>query len=149
MAIYKSAELLKMISEIINEGYKYVDVNESEGFEDEDGDGLPLGLSFEAIDEDLAGIDFECVNSCDFPTESDITTPEHFHADDFCGTISFTYGEILTIKQSLGNSLEYFKEISNDPETSKDMLSDVKTASITYRNLQAKLAKFLKGFKIS
>jgi len=153
MATYKSTELLKMISEIVNDGYKYVDVSEWEGDKPDDKDGeyddLPTYLSFEAIDEDLAGIDYESVYSCDFPNESDIATPELFHGNDYCSSIAFTFDEIFTIKHALDNSLEYFKECANDPKVSKDILSEIKSASISCRNLQAKLAKLLKGFKIS
>lgn len=156
MAIYKSAELLKMISEIVNDGYKYVDVTELEGTlpdpnddEDDEYDDLPTALSFEVIDEHLAGIDYESVNSCDFPTVNDIHAPEHFHGKDICGSITFTFDEIFTIKHATDNALEYFKECSEDPEIPKDILAEIKTSTISCRNLQAKLAKFLKGFKIS
>lgn len=156
MAIYKSAELLKMISEIVNDGYKYVDVSELEGSspdpdDDEDGeyDDLPTSLNFEAIDENLVGIDYESVDSCEFPSESDIDAPEHFHGNDICGSIAFTFDEIFTIKHATDNALEYFKECSKEPKIPKDTLSEIKASSISCRNLQAKLAKFLKGFKIS
>lgn len=149
MATYKSAELLKMISEIINDGYKYVEVYESEGFEDEEGDGLPTGLSFNAISSEFETIDYECVDSCKSPTESDIDSPQHFKGSDICGSVSFTFDEIFTIKHSVDNALEYFKECTKDPKTSKDALSEIKSSSISCRNLQSKLAKLIKGFKIS
>jgi hypothetical protein len=156
MAIYKSAELLKMISEIVNDGYKYVDVTELEGSlpdpsDDEDGeyDDLPTSLCFEVIDEHLAGIDYESVDSCEFPTVSDIHAPEPFHGNDICGSIAFTFDEIFTIKHATDNALEYFKECSEDPEIPKDILAEIKTSTVSCRNLQAKLAKLLKRFKIS
>lgn len=156
MAIYKSDELLKMISEIVNDGYKYVDVSEMEGFEpdpdDEDYDefeDLPTHLNFEVIEDDLVSNDYDCVYSCKFPSESDIANPQRFHGNDYCSSISFTFDEIFTVKHAVDNSLEYFKECSKDPEISKEILAEIKSSSISCRNLQAKLVKFLKKFKIS
>lgn len=156
MAIYKSTELLKMISEIVNNGYKYVDVSELEGFspdpdddEYDEFDDLPSYLHFDVIEDDLTTSDYECVYSCKFPSESDIVASEHFHGNDICSSIAFTFEEIFTIKHAIDNALEYFKECSKDTKTPKDILSEIKSSSISCRNLQAKLAKLLKGFKIS
>lgn len=143
MATYKVNDLLNQICEIIDDGYEYVDIIELEADE-----YSPTGLSFEALDE-YSSIGYDGVESCEMPEDYDSDAPRTVCSDDFCKYISFTYAEIATLKHAIDNALEYFKECSKDPSLSRDALSEIKASSVDCRNLQAKLAKFFKKFKIS
>ncbi len=148
MAVYKSTDILKVISEITSDGFKYVDVYELEGSSDEDGDAI-TSLNFEAVADEFSAVGYDSVYSCGDPTDSEIEAPESFHNDDFCGLVSFTFGEIFTINHAVNNALEYFKELSKDTSIPRETLEHIKSSSVSCRNLQAKLVKFLKDFNIS
>lgn len=142
MATYKTSELLKQIGEIINDGYEYVEVDELKA-----DDEIPASLSFEAIGE-FETIGYDGVDSCEASEDYDFDAPFFkFSPDDLCGNIAFTFNEIFTIKLAIDNALEYMKECSKDTSCSKELLSQMKEDAIDYRNLQAKLAKFLKHIK--
>lgn len=143
MAIYQTQELLNQISEILSDGYKYVEVTELDGDEEED---FPVSLNFSAIESSFSGIDYEGVDSCDIPEDYDSDSDTFTVSRDDFVPISFTFREICTLKQSVDNALEYLKECSNDPSYSKETLDDIKSSSVRMRNLQAKLAQFLKRF---
>lgn len=145
MAIYKASDLFNQISQIINDGYTYVDITELEA-DDED----PASLSFDVIEDAFCSIDYESVSATELPENYNSETSRPvFGMDDFCGDISFTYKEIFVIKQSLDNALEYLKDCSNDPSCSKEVLADIKSSSVLMRNLQAKLAKRFKNYSVS
>lgn len=144
MATYKSSELFQMISEIVNEGYQYVNIYEGKDDETEPSEYL----NFEAIDEDLAGIEYDSVDSCAFPSESSVNTPEQFSGDDPCA-VSFTINEFFTIMNAVDNALEYFKELSKDTKLPRETRDQIKASSVSCRNLQAKLAKANKRINVS
>lgn len=142
MATYKVQDLFNQLSEIINDGYEFVDVYESEADDD-----FPTSLSFEAIDE-YENIGYDGVESCEIPPDHDFNSiSTTVRTDSYCSSIVFTYDEIFTIEHAVNNALEYFKECSKDPSYSKEVLAEIKASSIKCRNLQAKLAKYLKRFK--
>ena len=136
MAIYKTRELQERLCELSEDGCPYVEISELEAAE-----GFPVALSFKAVTPDEY-IDYDIVSSCELPPEKDFfsfkLTPQ-----DLCHEISFSYEELITIHHAVTNALEYFKECEKDPQTSKDVKRNIKSASVKCRNLQAKLIKFL------
>ena len=145
MATYKTSDLLKLLTQIISEGYEYIDIYEIEADDD-----CPAALSFEAIESEYSSIDYDSVESSTVPADYDSkTSTRHVSPDDPCGDIIFTYKEIFTLAHAVDNALEYLKECSKDPSYSKDVLSEIKSASIDIRNLQAKIKKLLSHYKIS
>ena len=144
MAIYKTSDLLELLCQIINDGYEFVDIAEFEA-----DDEFPAHLSFDAIENEFSSVDYEEIDSTEFPDGYDF---EHsvrtFKPDDFCGSIPFTFKEIFTIAHAVDNALEYIKECSKDPSYSKDIIEEMKSSSVEMRNLQAKLAKHLKRYSV-
>ena len=143
MAIYKTSELFNKLAQMINDGYEYVDISESDG-----DDEMPSILCFEAIVNDFECCDYESLGSHILPEDYDVEAPisRTINASDFCSGIIFTYKEIFALNHAVNNALEYFKECSKDP-ANKELLSEIKSASVNCRNLQAKFAKFLKRFR--
>lgn len=159
MAIYKASELLNQISEIINDGYSYIDIIELEGDDcDDDTDNcddneiIPTSLSFQAIG-DFAGIDnglfddgffdYGSIDSCDYSDDDDSELDLNSTAP-----ITFNYQEVLVLKQSIDNALVHLKACSEIENCPKDTLDHIKTSSIAMRNLQAKLKKFINSVKV-
>lgn len=138
MAVYKTMDLLKMLSELINEGYEYVDISEEDS-DDED----PVSLYFEGIEDAYSNVDFDSVYSCELPEDYDGDSWEINQNDPF--PHMFTYNEIFTIDQALSNALQYYKEISQDKSCPRDTRDSIKRASVDCRNLEAKLAKIFKS----
>lgn len=143
MAIYQTQELLNQISEILSDGYKYVEITELDADEEED---IPVSLNFSAIESSFSEIDYESVDSCKIPKDYDSDSDTFPVSGDDYVPISFTFKEVCTLKQSVDNALEYLKECSKDTSYSKETLDDIKASSVRMRNLQAKLAQFLKLF---
>ena len=141
MATYKTSELFNKLSELINDGYEYVDI-----FCCEADDEFPESLTFEAIASDYEHVDFEDVESCETPDDYDMETSDRiFNVNDFCA-LPFTYKEIFPLMHAVDNALEHFKECVDKPEN-KDIRSDIKRSSVECRNLQAKFKKFVKNFE--
>ena len=143
MATYKIYDLIEKLYEISADGYEYVDI-----FESECDDEYPASLSFSAISNDSLGIDYEEIESCEIPDNYDYEeSTRKINSADFCLQLPFTYQEIFTIKHAVDNALEYFKECIENPEISKDIKTEIKTSSVSCRNLQAKINKFLSKLK--
>lgn len=141
MATYKTSDLYNIISELMNDGYEYVDVLSLDAAEDS-----PEALSFDAIEDSCSSTEYEIIESCEVPDDYDFS--EHstrpIAPTDYCCELNFTYEEIALIKHATDNALEYFKELLKDPKQSKEIVKDIKQSSVKCRNLQAKLSKFLK-----
>lgn len=143
MATYKISDLINTLHEIASDNYEYVDILEL----DED-DDMPASLSFSAISDSFSEVDYESVDSVEIPENYDSETSSRLFApSDICPDLLFTFNEIFTLKQALDNALEYMKECSKDPSCSRETLEDIKKASISARNLQAKFAKFMSHLK--
>ena len=141
MATYKTSELFNKLSELINDGYEYVDIICCEA-----DDEFSESLAFEAIASDVESLDFEDVESCEIPDGYDVESSEHtFNINDFCA-LPFTYKEIFSLMNAVDNALEYLKECVDKPEN-KSLRSEIKQSSVECRNLQAKFRKFTKNFK--
>lgn len=138
MAIYKTEELLERFYQLICDGYEYVEISE-----DESEDDIPC-LAFEIVDNGIPGF-YPDINSCD-----DSISNFHFDANysnvdrnSLCSSMMFTYDEIFTIHHSINNALEYFKECEQDPSCTRETRDSIKRTSVSCRNLQAKLNKFI------
>lgn len=105
-------------------------------------DDFPASLSFSASDPDdeFCEIDYETVDSV---SEDDPCTI----GDKTC--YAFTATELSTIHHALTNALEYFKEClaNKDGLYDGNTLDEIKTSSVSCRNLQAKVGKVLNSFK--
>lgn len=145
MATYKTVDLINRLSELINDGYEYVDITELDADEE-----FPSCLSFSAIEDSSSSVDFEEIDSVELPEDYDYyTTDSHkVKGTDTCLTISFTYQELAFLKFAVDDALEYAKECSKNPSISRDELSSIKSTSVHWRNLQAKFAKFNKHARI-
>ena len=139
MAIYKTSDLLNMLSEIINDGYEYVEVMELDAEDD-----IPAALNFSAIDSDDCSIDYDNVESVEIPDDYDYVLRIHPQPDDICHIINFTYEELFSIHHAINNALEYMKDCLKDPSCTREIRDEIKSSSIEWRNLQAKFAKFFK-----
>lgn len=141
MAYYKTRDLLNRLHEIYDDGYPLVEVSLMEADDD-----FPESLHFDATEpESYECVDYEEVESCEDPDNPDSLTFT-IHPDDPCHQITFTYSEIDTIFNAVGNALEYFKQESKNRSNPRETLDEIKATSIRCRNLQAKLIKFLKNF---
>lgn len=145
MATYKTIELIDKLSELINDGYEYVDINELDADEE-----FPESLTFEAIESNSSSIDYEDVESVIVPEDYDYQRGYHkVKGTDSCLTLSFTYNEISYLSHAIDNVLQFTKEYIKDPSCSKEEIADIKASSIHWRNLQAKFAKFFKNLRIN
>lgn len=145
MATYKVSDLITKLHEIASDNYEYVDILELDGDEEED---MPVSLSFYAIANDFEEVGFEEVEAVDIPENYDVeTSVRKFSPSDICPDMLFTFDEIFTLKQALDNALKYMKECSNDPSCPKTTREDIKKASISTHNLQAKFAKYMSQLK--
>lgn len=145
MATYKTIELINRLSELVNNGYEYVDLSIIEADED-----LPEALHFDAIESDACSVDYEEIDSVEIPEDYDYDNGYHkVNGSDFCLTLPFTYDEIGALAHAVENALQFVKECSDDPSCTKEDIADMKNAAIRWRNLQAKFAKFHKRFRKS
>lgn len=138
MAVYKTKDLLVRFYELICDGYEYVELSE-----DESDNGSPC-LSPEVLD-DGAPYFYPDIVSCD-NSASDFHFDTNYSSIDpnsLCGAMMFTYNEIFTIHHAVNNALEYFKECEKDPSYSREVRDSIKRSSVSCRNLQAKLNKFI------
>lgn len=137
MAVYFLCDVMDRITEIINDGALFADITELPG--DDDG---PTCLSFSAPDSDdeFCEVDYESIDSITEDTPCTI-------GDKAC--YAFTATELSTIHHALTNALEYFKEClaNKDGLYDRDTLDEIKSSSVSCRNLQAKVGKVLNGFK--
>lgn len=140
MSTYKVREVLDCLCEVIRDGYPFVDISEIAA-----DDELPASLCIDAIASQYEVINYDDIDSCDLPDDDEPFT-ETFSAQDQCHEITFTYGEITTIYHAIMNALEYFKECEASPDYSRDIKSNIKSASVNCRNLQAKLIKIVNQF---
>lgn len=132
MATYKTIDLINQISQILNDGYHFVDV-----YEDEADDDYPASLSFEVPDFDM---EYDEVISL-----SDDTTKLTISSQDYIA--AFTLEEITLLHQAVSNALEYYKECQKDSSYSRDDKASIKSASVKTRNMQAKLLKIINSFQ--
>lgn len=137
MAVYFLCDVMDRISEIINDGSLFADITEIPG-----DDESPTSLSFSAPDSDdeYCEIDYESIDSV---SEDDPCTV----GNKAC--YAFTPTELSTIHHALTNALEYFKECLANKEGlyDRDTLDEIKSSSVSCRNLQAKVTKVLNSFK--
>ena len=111
MATYKTIELINRLSELINNGYEYVDLSIIEADED-----LPEALRFDAIESDACSVDYEEIDSVEIPEDYDYDNGYHkVNGSDFCLTLPFTYDEIGALAHAVENALQFVKECSDDP----------------------------------
>lgn len=134
MATYKTLDLMNRISQILNNGYFFVDVSEIEGDSE-----FSTSLSFEAEDGNI-GIGYDDVDSISDNEESTFIT-----SDDYIA--AFTANEISLLHHSVSNALEYYKECLNDPSYSRETKDKIKADIVQTRNMQAKLLKLINPFK--
>ena len=139
MAIYKTSDLLDILSEIINDGYEYVEVMELDAEDD-----IPAALNFSAIESDCCSVDYDNVESAEIPDDYDYVLRIQPHPDDICHIINFTYDELSSLYHAVNNALEYSKDCLKDPSCTRELRDDIKISSAEWRNLQAKFAKFFK-----
>ena len=141
MGVYRISDLCNRLCEMANDGYEYTDIYVLD--EDEDS---PESLSFEALEASCSSVDYETVESCGLPDDYYylLKSTRSVNATDYCTEINFTYKEIALIKHAVDNALAYFKDLLDDSTQSKDIVKEIKQSSVECRNLQAKLAKFLK-----
>ena len=138
MATYNISSLLSRLAEIKQDGYSFVDFTELSA-----DDEFPESLHFDALDE-FETVDYEEIESIDLDNLPDSTTNRH-SVDDLCGTLLFTYKELGLLENALSNTLQFIKqESTNDSYTSEEK-REMKKDAVEFRNLQAKLAHFLKG----
>lgn len=145
MATYKTLELINRLSELINDGYEYIDVNILEADED-----FPESLHFDALESNSCSADYEEIESVEIP--EDYNYENNYHkvtGTDFCFTLPFTYNEISSLAHAVDNALQLVKECANDPSYTTEDIKDMKNAAIQWRNLQAKFVKFYKCFRKS
>lgn len=144
MAIYKTTELLKLLCDITNEGYEYVDVCE---FEHDDMGSK--SLNFSGIDGDFYD-DYGDIDSCSIPDDYDFDNPiRKINSNDYVYDLPFTLNELYAIENSAANALEYYKECINDKSYSRDTINKIKQSAIDARNLQGKLKKYFKRFRLN
>lgn len=138
MATYNISDLLSRLAEIKQDGYSFVDIYELPA-----DDEYPESLHFDAVD-DFDHADYEEVESVD-PDNLPTHTKRRIAADDLCGLLLFTYKELGLIENALENTLQFIKQESKDNTHTFEEKHKMKKDAIEFRNLQAKLAHFLKG----
>lgn len=138
MATYNISDLLSRLAEIKQDGYSFVDIYELPA-----DDEYPESLHFDAVD-DFDPADYEEVESVD-PDNLPTHTKRRIAADDLCGLLLFTYKELGLIENALENTLQFIKQESKDNTHTFEEKRKMKKDAIEFRNLQAKLAHFLKG----
>lgn len=129
MATYNVIDLMKILSELIYDGHYMADIDEIPADED-----FPASLSFSIQDEGFE-IDFGEVDSSEHFEKIQIPTDVPFYP--------FSIEELLLIKQSVDNALEYYKSCMDDPSYSPDIKADIRSSSVKARNFQAKLSHIL------
>lgn len=139
MAIYKASDILDFLGEAFLAGSPYVELCEVEADEDSP---TTLHVSYEK-DEDFAIEDMIDSIAEDY---NDSLATMKFSLSDIA-PIAFTLDEVLRIKQSLDNAIEYTKEESKKPSYSKETLANMDSACVAFRNIQAKLNKFISHFQ--
>lgn len=140
MAVYNLFSLLNQVRELINDGYPYAEITELSADEE-----FPASLSFSALEDEFGNVDYDGVDA--LPDDYDYSQGINISADTPCFIL--TLQETATVLHSLDNALEYFKECSanKDGLYDRDTLNQIKSASVSCRNLQAKVRKFLNRFE--
>lgn len=138
MAIYKTRDLLLKLHEVIQDGYPYVNVYESD-------DPTEKYLGFEAVN-DFELIDYENVESCGMPEDPSFERYT-IGPDEMCCDLTFTYAELYALYHALNNALLNGKNDLNDKSMPRDLVDDLKSSMVEWRNLQAKFAKFNKSLQ--
>lgn len=140
MATYRISDLLVRLTEMVQDGYSFVDLEEIPADSD-----LPASLSFIGTPE-CEGSDYEEVDSVDLKNlPSSIT--RQFSPNDLCGSMLFTFDELATLHYALDNAIDYFKKECSNPECSREEKDEIKTAIVDFRNLQPKFVRFQNRFK--
>lgn len=144
MAIYKVTELLDVISQVFNEGYSYIEIEETEG-----DDEFSTSLGFSTIIDYSSAEGYDEIDAIDIPKDYIFgQTPNKLHVDDIAKRLTFTFDDLVTFTNAITNALEYGKERLSCPDCTREERDDIKSLSVDYRNLQAKLAKFYKRYGI-
>lgn len=138
MATYNISSLLSRLAEIKQDGYSFVDITELSA-----DDEFPESLHFDALGE-FESVDYEEIESID-PDNLPTSTTSRHSADDLCGTLLFTYKELGLLGNALANTLQFIKQESKDGSYTPEEKLEMKQDAIEFRNLQAKLAHFLKS----
>ena len=140
MATYKISDLYNILSELANDGYEYVNIDLIEAVGEE-----PESLSLDAIEDSFSTVN-DSVECCTIPEDYSIHNKltRSIRPTDYCCEMNFTYEELGTIHHAATNALEYFSDLLKDPSQPKDIVKEIKQSSVELRNLQAKLAHFLK-----
>lgn len=143
MSAYKVSDLLNVLRRAANEGLDYISVRECE--EDED---LPAALLFEAIHDYSSGEEFDEIESVEIPDDYILGYSSTLNADAISSTLVFDFSELCTLMSAVENALAFSKIRLNSSDCSKAECDAIKDSSIDLRNLQAKLAKFRKKYRI-
>lgn len=140
MATYRISDLIVRLTEMSQDGYSFVNLEEIPAEDD-----LPACLSLNGSPE-CEGNDYEEVDSVDLDNLPSMIT-RSFSPDDLCGSLLFTYEELDTLHHALNNAIEYFKEESSNPKYSREEKDEIKSDIIDFRNLQPKFVRFFNRLK--
>lgn len=140
MALYSAFELLQSISDILDDGYACCEINliPADDSDSEDSESLSLSVPL----DDFASIDYSGVDS---------------HSDDFFNSplkvnsrsavCTFSLSELDIIKGGLLNAIQFGNEELSKPGLDRDTISYIKSASVKYRNILAKIEKIFANFQ--
>lgn len=140
MATYRISDLIVRLTEMLQDGYSFVNLEEIPAEDD-----LPACLSFEGLPE-FEGNNYEEVDSVDLDNLPSRII-RSFSPDDLCGSMLFTYNELATLHYALDNAIDYFKKEKENPEYSREEKDEIKTGIIDFRNLQPKFVRFFNRLK--
>lgn len=140
MAIYKISEIMSLLSDIARKGALYVDIEEL--YTQENG---ATGLDFSVVQSDFCegvGTVEAHPDVSDHELEFDMLSPSTESLE-----VVFTYKELADIATALDCAIRYGKICAKDPSTTKDEQKSIKSDSIAFRNLLAKI-RSNQSFKI-
>lgn len=135
MATYNLVEVMDRIMDIINDGVFFAEICEIPG---DDTSSTCLSFSVPDPDDESWKIDYESVDSYTDDGPCDISGKACY---------GLTPEELSTVHHALSNALIYFKECSQDKSYSREILDQIKSASVKCRNLKVKIEKFMKTLK--
>lgn len=138
MATYKITDLISRLSEMLQDGYFFAEIDEFSADNE-----FPASLSFDAVGK-YELVDYEEVESVDLENTSISLT-----ANDVSSTLIFSFEELCTLMNAVDNALEYGKDRLKQSDCDKAERDIIKQNSVELRNMQAKFAKFRKRYGIS
>lgn len=140
MATYKTSDLIDRLREIASDGCDYIEISCIDAEDD-----LPEALSFEGLVDETSGVGYEEVESCS-PVFNSPDPSDYEDFDDPCepSGLNFTFGELKHIDLALDNALEFGRQILKQKDVPRDLRDQVKSDSVAWRNLHAKLAQYFK-----